>query len=37
MIQHLMMLGTPNGGSPWPNVQKWATIAISIGLNSLSA
>ncbi|HEY9852947.1 MAG TPA: caspase family protein [Leptolyngbyaceae cyanobacterium] len=34
--QHLIMLGTPNAGSPWPTVQEWATFALGIGLNSLS-
>jgi len=36
VVQHLIMLGTPNGGSPWPTVQDWATLALGIGLNSLS-
>ena len=36
VIQHLIMLGTPNAGSPWPTVQAWATFALTIGLNSLS-
>jgi pimeloyl-ACP methyl ester carboxylesterase len=36
VVQHLVMLGTPNGGSPWPTVQAWATPALAIGLNSLS-
>jgi pimeloyl-ACP methyl ester carboxylesterase len=36
IVQHLVMLGTPNGGSPWPHVQAWATTALGIGLNSLS-
>jgi pimeloyl-ACP methyl ester carboxylesterase len=35
-VQHLIMLGTPNAGSPWPTVQEWATVALGIGLNSLS-
>ena len=30
------MLGTPNGGSPWPVVQDWATTALAVGLNELS-
>ncbi|NJL21751.1 MAG: alpha/beta hydrolase [Leptolyngbyaceae cyanobacterium SM1_3_5] len=33
---HLIMLGTPNGGSPWPTVQAWGTAALAIGLNSLA-
>ncbi|NMG06347.1 caspase family protein [Brasilonema sp. UFV-L1] len=36
VVQHLMMLGTPNGGSPWSTVQDWATLALGIGLNSLT-
>jgi hypothetical protein len=36
MVQHLFMLGTPNGGSPWPKIQDWAVIALSLGLNSLA-
>jgi hypothetical protein len=31
------MLGTPNGGSPWPRVVDWATVALSLGLNHLTA
>ena len=33
VVQHLTMLGTPNGGSPWPTIQDWATTALGIGLN----
>ena len=36
VVQHLIMLGTPNAGSPWPTVQAWGTAALAIGLNSLS-
>lgn len=36
VVQHLVMLGTPNAGSPWPTVQDLATVALGIGLNSLS-
>ncbi|MDJ0569113.1 MAG: caspase family protein [Pleurocapsa sp. MO_192.B19] len=36
VVQHLVMLGTPNAGSPWPTVKAWATFALTIGLNSLS-
>lgn len=36
IVQHLIMLGTPNGGSPWPTIQDWATLALGVGLNSLS-
>ena len=37
VVQHLVMLGTPNGGSPWPTVQTWVFAALGIGLNQLSA
>ncbi|AVH74355.1 nSTAND1 domain-containing NTPase [Nostoc sp. 'Lobaria pulmonaria (5183) cyanobiont'] len=37
IVQHLVMLGTPNAGSPWPTVQDLATLALGIGLNSLSS
>lgn len=37
MVQHLFMLGTPNAGSPWPTIQDWATAAIALGLNGLTA
>ncbi|NET17043.1 MAG: caspase, partial [Okeania sp. SIO1H6] len=36
IVQHLIMLGTPNGGSPWPKIQDWATTALAVGLNGLS-
>ncbi len=36
IAQHLVMLGTPNGGSPWATVQAWATAAVGLSLNSLS-
>lgn len=36
IVQHLVMLGTPNGGSPWPTVQDWVFTALGIGLNQLS-
>jgi pimeloyl-ACP methyl ester carboxylesterase len=43
VVQTLVMLGTPNEGSPWPTVEgspwptveDWATAAIGIGLNKL--
>jgi pimeloyl-ACP methyl ester carboxylesterase len=34
-VQHLIMLGTPNDGSPWPRLQDWATATLAIGLNAL--
>lgn len=36
VVHRLFMLGTPNGGSPWPNVVDWATTALAIGLNELA-
>ena len=37
IVQHLVLLGTPNGGSPWPAVVDWAVAALSLGLNGLTA
>jgi len=37
IVQHLVMLGTPNAGSPWPKIQDWAFTALGIGLNQLSS
>jgi pimeloyl-ACP methyl ester carboxylesterase len=37
IAQHLVMLGTPNGGSPWSSVEDWAVAALSLGLNGLTA
>ncbi|MGH8907774.1 MAG: caspase family protein [Egibacteraceae bacterium] len=36
LVSHLVLLGTPSGGSPWPAVQDWATAWLSIGLNGLA-
>ena len=36
IVQHLVMLGTPNAGSPWPTVHAWVTATLAIGLNGLS-
>ena len=35
-VQRLIMLGTPNAGSPWSSVQEWATAALGIALNGLA-
>jgi triacylglycerol esterase/lipase EstA (alpha/beta hydrolase family) len=35
-VQHLIMLGTPNAGSPWSTVQELATTCLGIALNRLS-
>jgi hypothetical protein len=32
-VTHLITLGTPNAGSPWPSVQRWATAAIALLAN----
>jgi len=37
IVRRLVMLGTPNGGSPWPQVADWATVALGLGLNHLTA
>ena len=31
VVRRLVMLGTPNGGSPWPQVFDWATVASGWG------
>ncbi len=36
IVQHLIMLGTPNAGSPWPKVQAGLTTAVTFALNGLS-
>jgi hypothetical protein len=33
VVQHLVMLGTPNGGLPWPMMQKWANHGLTLLLN----
>ena len=37
VARRLVMLGTPNGGSPWPRVADWALVALALGLNHLTA
>jgi hypothetical protein len=37
LVRRLIMLGTPNAGSPWPRVVDWATLALAFGLNHLTA
>lgn len=37
IVQHLIMLGTPNAGSPWAAVQDMATFILATGLNGLSS
>ncbi|QDV37457.1 caspase family protein [Tautonia plasticadhaerens] len=36
VARRLVMLGTPNAGSPWPRVVDWATAALALGLNGLT-
>ncbi len=36
VVSRLVMVGTPNAGSPWPQVQDWATTMLGVGLNGLS-
>jgi hypothetical protein len=35
-VQHLVMLGAPNAGSPWPTVEDLVTTLIGFGLNNLT-
>ena len=35
MVNHLVMLGTPNGGSPWPTAQETVFDLLSFGLNNI--
>lgn len=37
VVQHLVTLGTPHAGSPWPTIEGWATTALALGLNGFSA
>ncbi|HET8989353.1 MAG TPA: caspase family protein [Humibacillus sp.] len=32
-VDRLITLGTPNSGSPWPTVQRWATAAVALAAN----
>ncbi|MBH8577025.1 caspase family protein [Nostocaceae cyanobacterium CENA369] len=36
VVNHLIMLGTPNAGSPWPVVEDWVKLTLGIALNGLS-
>ena len=36
MVSRLVTLGTPNGGSPWPTLEAWATTLLALGLNGLA-
>ncbi len=37
IVERLVMLGTPNAGSPWPSAEDWATGMLTVGLNGLSS
>jgi pimeloyl-ACP methyl ester carboxylesterase len=37
LIQHLIMLGTPNEGSPLPKVQDWVFLSIGLALGSFAS
>lgn len=34
-VDHLVMLGTPNGGSPWSTAEDWVTSTSAMALNNL--
>lgn len=36
LVSRLITAGAPNGGSPWPVLHDWATIALTFGLNQLA-
>lgn len=35
VVDRLVLAGTPHAGSPWPQVQDWASTALGVGLNAL--
>ncbi|HSO27113.1 MAG TPA: hypothetical protein VLS48_03520, partial [Anaerolineales bacterium] len=37
IVQHLVTLGTPHKGTPWPKIYDWATNLLILGLNSLTS
>lgn len=37
MVQQLILVGTPNTGSPWPAIHDWGTMALGIALNGMAA
>ena len=37
VVKHLVLVGTPSGGSPWSNIEDWALTMLGVGLNRLSA
>jgi pimeloyl-ACP methyl ester carboxylesterase len=36
VVEHLVTVGTPHLGTPWPTIQAWATTALTLALNGLS-
>lgn len=36
VVRRLVMLGTPNAGSPWPTVQQWSAFLLTLGLNYIA-
>lgn len=36
VVSKLIMMGTPNAGSPWPGYQDWATSSLTLALNGLT-
>ena len=36
VVSHLVMLGTPNAGSPWPTARDWATTAAALAINGFT-
>jgi hypothetical protein len=36
VVQHLITLGAPHKGTPWPKIHDWATTLLTLGLNGLS-
>lgn len=37
IVNHLVMLGTPNAGSPWSTIQDFATTSLTLVLNNIFA
>jgi hypothetical protein len=36
IVNRLVTMGTPNGGSPWATLENWATTLLALGLNGLA-
>jgi pimeloyl-ACP methyl ester carboxylesterase len=37
VVERLVMVGTPNAGSPWPTIQDWAFASLGFALNQVSS